>query len=353
MRTLELFLFFSFCLVLASCSASSPNPTNQKPESIVVPVSVLGEVSGVRSQILQNTLNETISTKFRIVPQEKFEEAQESAFQEMDYDQCTEGQCFMLIQDMLQVQFLFHLEVVADGDLTQLSLKLVDLDEKKTITDACEKCTTMQLSERTRKLTERLLTEVDIITMDEIGEESQESKQKDELKFESESEKKAKSMDGEKWNLRIRGIYGDYSKKDLSIRNVSYALSWKGFGLGTSAFKQTMKSSSGNQYTVNANFIDSFIILGDRFTGTAGIGWANSGKAEIKSSQQSYQSEQVYGLKYFGLLAYQWGVFESMFGYQYLQLRYRQIRNVQSGFDLKNPLYVFGGLFMFGLGLEF
>ena len=74
MRTLELFLFFSFCLVLASCSASSPKPTNQEPESIVVPVSVLGEVSGVRSQILQNTLNETISTKFRIVPQEKFED---------------------------------------------------------------------------------------------------------------------------------------------------------------------------------------------------------------------------------------------------------------------------------------
>ena len=95
---------------LSSCSSSSlPSPFEQKSERIVLPVAILGEVSNVRRKILQNTLNEAITTKFRIVPQERFEEAQEQAFQELDYEQCTEDQCIMLIQEMLQVEHLFEL----------------------------------------------------------------------------------------------------------------------------------------------------------------------------------------------------------------------------------------------------
>ena len=94
-------------IFLSSCSSSSPSPSEQKPERIVLPVAILGEVSDVRRKILQNTLNEAITTKFRIVPQERFEKAQEQAFQELDYEQCTEDQCIMLIQEMLQVEHLF------------------------------------------------------------------------------------------------------------------------------------------------------------------------------------------------------------------------------------------------------
>ena len=88
-------------IILSSCSSSSPSPSEQKPEGIVLPVAILGEVSDVRRKILQNTLNEAITTKFRIVPQERFEKAQEQAFQELDYEQCTEDQCIMLIQEIL------------------------------------------------------------------------------------------------------------------------------------------------------------------------------------------------------------------------------------------------------------
>ena len=353
MKITYLILSISLCLALCSCSSSIQSPSPLKPEIIISPVSVHGEVTEARRRFLENTLNETLSLKFRIIPQKRFEAAQESAFQEMDYEQCTEDQCFMLIQEKLQVQYLFHLEVIAEGFLTQLSLKLIDLDEKKTVNDSCEKCTTLELSERVRKLTIRLLRERNIFEAGELDEDLPEIRREDEPKPDSDFENQKSSKSEKKWNLRIRGIYGEYSKDDMNIKNVSYALSWKGFGLGTSNFQQTMKSASGNQYSVEANFLDSFITIGEQFNATAGFGWATSGKAQIESSSQTYQSGEIYGLKYYGLLGYQWGAFESMLGYQYIQLRYRRISNIANGLKLENPLYVLGGLFMFGIGMDF
>ena len=167
------------------------------------------------------------------------------------------------------------------------------------------------------------------------------------------SPKKLPSKDDVSRNFQISRIYGNYSKNDLIIKNTSYAFSWKGFGLGLSNFEQKMESSTGNQYHVKANFIDSSISIGKRLTGTVGIGWAASGKAQIDSAIQTYQSQQTYGFRYFGLLGYQWETLEMMIGYQYHQLRYRDIASKNSGFKLTNPLYVFGLLMLFGIGVEF
>ena len=95
----------------------------------------MGEVSDIRRKILQNILNETISTKFRIVPQERFEEAQEEAFQQLEYEECTEDQCIMLIQEMLQVEHLFQLEVIAEGQMVQLRIIMATLYEKNNKTE--------------------------------------------------------------------------------------------------------------------------------------------------------------------------------------------------------------------------
>ena len=158
-------LRFLFILItslsIASCSSKSPNSPNQKPEGIVAPVGVLGVVSDIREKILQNTLNEAVSEQFRVVPQERFEQAQEQAFKELEYDQCTEDQCIMLIQEFLQVEHVFQLELVSEGPIVQLSLKLVTLDEKKTKTEFCERCSTIELSNRVRVLTKKILSEVD------------------------------------------------------------------------------------------------------------------------------------------------------------------------------------------------
>ena len=50
---------------------------SERPETIIIPVSSLGDVSEVRKQILQNTLEDELKTHFRLIPQQKFEEVQE------------------------------------------------------------------------------------------------------------------------------------------------------------------------------------------------------------------------------------------------------------------------------------
>ena len=65
-------VFTSFLLLfLPSLGQSS-----ERPETIVIPVSSLGEVSEVRKQILQNTLEDELKSHFRLISQERFEEVQ-------------------------------------------------------------------------------------------------------------------------------------------------------------------------------------------------------------------------------------------------------------------------------------
>ena len=126
-------LFSSFILLTTSLFGQS-----ERPETIVIPVSSLGEVSEVRKQILQNTLEDELKSHFRLISQEKFEEAQEKAFEELDYEECTEDRCIILIQEMLQVENVFHLQVLGEGQDTQLSLSWRNLDENRKEEEFCE-----------------------------------------------------------------------------------------------------------------------------------------------------------------------------------------------------------------------
>ena len=117
----------------------------EKPQSIVLPVASLGDVSETRKKILQNSLENELKEYFTLISQDRFEEAQEKAFEELDYEECTEDQCIMMIQEMLQVENVFHLEVIAEGEDTQLSLSWRTLDEKKKEEIYCENCKTKEL----------------------------------------------------------------------------------------------------------------------------------------------------------------------------------------------------------------
>ena len=75
---------------------------SERPETIVIPVGTLGDISDSRKQIIQNTLSQELTKYFRLVPQDKFEEAQEQAFEELEDEECTEDQCNMIIQEILQ-----------------------------------------------------------------------------------------------------------------------------------------------------------------------------------------------------------------------------------------------------------
>ena len=130
---------------------------SERPETIIIPVSSMGDVSEVRKQILQNTLEDELKSHFRLVPQQRFEEVQEKVFEELEYEECTEDQCIMMIQEMLQVENVFHLQVIGEGSDTQLSLGWRTMDEKKKETDICLGCGTFQLNDKVRGLVGKLV----------------------------------------------------------------------------------------------------------------------------------------------------------------------------------------------------
>ena len=149
-------LIISLSVGIFSLIPDHLHASEKKSEAIVVPVSSLGEVSEVRKQILQNTLEDELKSHFRLTSQERFEEVQEKVFEELEYDECTEEQCIVMIQEMLQVENVFHLQVIGEGDDTQLSLSWRTLDEKKKETDVCMGSGTFQLNDKVDGLVEKL-----------------------------------------------------------------------------------------------------------------------------------------------------------------------------------------------------
>ena len=130
---------------------------SERPETIIIPVSSLGNVPEVRKQILQNTLTDELKKYFRIVPQEKYEQVLEQVFEELEYEECSEDTCIMMVQEMLQVENVFNLQVLVEGKDTQLNLTWRTLDEKKNETDVCLGCGTFQLNDKVRGLVEKLV----------------------------------------------------------------------------------------------------------------------------------------------------------------------------------------------------
>ncbi len=63
----------------------------------------------------------------------------------MEMDECSESRCFMLIQEYLQIENLFILQVIGEGNDTQLSLKWIDLDKSRVKEDLCINCRTKDL----------------------------------------------------------------------------------------------------------------------------------------------------------------------------------------------------------------
>ena len=129
----------------------------ERPETIIVPVSSMGDVSDIRKQILQNTLTDELKKYFRIVPQEKYEQVLEQVFEELEYEECSEDTCIMRVQEMLQVENVFNLQIIGEGKDSQLNLKWITLDEKKNETDVCLGCGTFQLNDKVRGLIQKLV----------------------------------------------------------------------------------------------------------------------------------------------------------------------------------------------------
>jgi len=136
---------------------------SERPETIIIPVSSMGDVSDIRKQILQNTLEGELKGYFRLVPQEKYEQVLEQVFQELEYEECSEDTCIMMVQEMLQVENVFNVQVLGEDKDTQLNLTWRTLVEKKNEEDYCEGCGTGELRKIIGGLVEKLVGVKDLV----------------------------------------------------------------------------------------------------------------------------------------------------------------------------------------------
>ncbi len=135
---------------------------SERPETIIIPVSGIGEISNSRKLILQNKLTNKLKQYFRIVPQEKYEQVLEQVFEELEYEECSEDTCIMRVQEMLQVENVFHLQLIGEGNDIQLNLKWTTLEEKRNEEYFCEKCSTKDLYYKLEGLVEKLVGEKEV-----------------------------------------------------------------------------------------------------------------------------------------------------------------------------------------------
>jgi flagellar motor protein MotB len=167
---------------------------SERPETIIVPVSSMGDVSDTRKQILENTLTDELKKHFRIVPQEKYEQVLEQVFAELEYEECSEDTCIMRVQEMLQVENVFNLQIIGEGKDSQLNLKWITLDEKKNEEDYCEGCGTRDLRKMIGGLVEKLVVGKNVEPVVSIRSNDSElkKKQSEELKKKQSEELKKK-----------------------------------------------------------------------------------------------------------------------------------------------------------------
>ena len=210
---------------------------------------------------------------FMLISQERFEEVREKVFEELEYEECTEDRCIMMIQEMLQVENVFHLQVIGEGSNTQLSLSWRTLEEKKKVNDICMGCGTFQLNDKVKGLVEKLVvgkTDELVVVVSRDDEEELRKQREEELrrqreeelmrqkeeelrkqKEEEEESRKRKEEWSRIWNqfldsLKIRGLLGSVSSGDTIVTNSSFYTIWKNYGIGWTQLSYKTKSSSNN-----------------------------------------------------------------------------------------------------------
>ena len=130
---------------LASKEKNNNNLDYFETNAVVLPIVTLGTITVTQKTIIYNELFDVITQDFNVVSQEEYEKAENRAFEELDYEQCTEDQCIKLIQEILQVENMFQLQLIRENKNTQISLNYIDLDRKINTSDFCENCNTNDL----------------------------------------------------------------------------------------------------------------------------------------------------------------------------------------------------------------
>ena len=131
----------------------------EKPQAALGRVAALGEISETQKKIILTRVESRLSKAYDLISQEQFARAEEAAFASLDIAQCTEEQCIRRIQEILQVDRLFILQIIREGEFTQLSLNLIREDSKRVVERVCDKCSIAQLYNLIDEVATQLIAE--------------------------------------------------------------------------------------------------------------------------------------------------------------------------------------------------
>jgi len=121
-------------IILSFLLLSSPVIGQSKPLGVVLPPTVMGNVSNSRKQILLNTLDDELSQYFDVSPPTNVSSG-----------------------DLPVVSDVFQLQIVEEDGDTQLSLRWMSENYRRIETKLCGECMTIELDVKLRELVEKLV----------------------------------------------------------------------------------------------------------------------------------------------------------------------------------------------------
>ena len=152
--------------------------------------------------------------------------------------------------------------------------------------------------------------------------------------------------------IRIRGLSGTYTSDSQELTSTTATIIWDRLGIGQSVFKDKA-IISGDTYDVENTLIEFSYTFGDKFTLNLGGRALTKGKLTITSSDSEvFNSSNVDGFGYSSILGYDFGIFEILVGFQYINYLFIEFETASSStnwadFQDSQQLYVTGIGFAF------
>ena len=150
MKTASLFL-------LSLLSISSLLFAQEKSEALIIKTGSIGKIQKSRVLILEKAFESKLDEYFSIVTKELFEEAKDQAWKELEYDECTDDKCVVKIQEILQVENAFKMELTIEEGDTHVSLTWNNQENKRVEENFCVDCNTKQLRKMIGGLVDKLV----------------------------------------------------------------------------------------------------------------------------------------------------------------------------------------------------
>ena len=140
-----------------------------------------------------------------------------------------------------------------------------------------------------------------------------------------------------KWTTKIRFRYlsGTYTSNSQEATRSNSSIIWNGWGIGQSVLKYKA-SISGYTIDLENTSIDLSYTFGDEYTLTLGSSAVSSGKLTIISSDSDiYNSSNIEGYGYFGILGIEYGIFEILLGYQNIRYTFIELESESTSTNLR------------------